>query len=941
VSLVPGSLVRARGRDWVLLPGSSDEFVLLRPLGGSEDEITGVYVPLEPIAPAVFSTPTEKDLGDHGSARLLHEAVRLSVRNSAGPFRSFGHLSFEPRPYQLVPLLMALRLDPVRLLIADDVGIGKTIEAALVARELLDRGEAQRLAVLCPPQLAEQWRDELRDKFALEAELVLTSTAARLERGLRIDESLFDRHQLVVVSTDFIKSDRRRDEFLRKAPDLVIVDEAHTCADSSGGRGQRHQRYRLVRGLADDPRRHLVLVTATPHSGNEDAFGALIGFLDTSFREMSDELGTEARQSERRRLARHLIQRRRGDIRHYLSADTPFPERETSEENYELTEKYRQLFVRALAYARETIQDPKIAGVHRQRVRWWSALALLRALGSSPAAAAETLRSRARTADLASAEDVDEAGRRTVLDLDESIEGADVVHGTDESENGSEQSPVRARLLALARDADKLRGRQDAKCIRGIELVRRLLEDGRRPIVFCRFIATAEYLKDALRAALGASVAVEAVTGTLPPAEREDRVAALAASEDQRVLIATDCLSEGINLQHGFDAVLHYDLSWNPTRHEQREGRVDRYEQPSPTVKTVIFYGRDNPIDGLVLDVLLRKHKRIRDRLGISVPVPIDSNAAVEAILEGLLLRRHPKERTDQLVLFEDVVMPERERLHKNWDSLADREKRSRTVFAQETIKVEEVTRELDKAARSIGSAVDVQRFVCDVITRAGGVVDARQTVRIDVREIPVAVRDVAQLTDRDTLQVRFGPPARRGVELLNRTSPVVEGLAAYVLESALDPQMAGPARRAGVIRTRGVTTRTTLLVLRVRYDVIAGRAPASRHDVAEESRIVSFTGPSTSPTWLDERHTLALLELSPDSNVSPEQSSEMLSRFAESRDELTEQLDRLASTFADELQESHRRVRADAGLARSTIVKAHTPVDVVGVFAYLPSARS
>ena len=131
---------------------------------------------------------------------MLRDAVRLGFRSSAGPFRSFARIAVEPRPYQLVPLLMALKLDPVRLLIADDVGIGKTIEAGLIARELLDRGEVERLAVLCPPQLAEQWQVELHDKFHIDAELVLPGTATRLERNCRVGQSLFDLHPFVIVS---------------------------------------------------------------------------------------------------------------------------------------------------------------------------------------------------------------------------------------------------------------------------------------------------------------------------------------------------------------------------------------------------------------------------------------------------------------------------------------------------------------------------------------------------------------------------------------------------------------------------------------------------------------------------------------------------------------------------------------------------------------------
>lgn len=352
-----GTLVKARGREWVVLPESSDEVLVLRPLGGSDDEIAGILAALEPVAPASFDLPDPNYIGDARSARLLRDALRLTFRSSAGPFRSFGRIAVEPRPYQLVPLLMALKLDPLRLLIADDVGIGKTVEALLVAREMLDQGDVQRLAVLCPPHLAEQWQAEMRDKFHLEAELVLSGTAARLERDLPFGTSIFERHPLTVVSTDYIKSDRRRDDFLRAAPELVIVDEAHTCTDASAGRGGRHQRFQLVSGLARDPDRHLLLVTATPHSGKEDAFRALVGFLDASFRELPDDLSSDEKARERRRLARHMVQRRRADIEHYLG-DTPFPKREVREETYSLTPEYRALFEKVLAYARETVADP-------------------------------------------------------------------------------------------------------------------------------------------------------------------------------------------------------------------------------------------------------------------------------------------------------------------------------------------------------------------------------------------------------------------------------------------------------------------------------------------------------------------------------------------------------------------------------------------------------
>lgn len=929
-----GTLVKARGREWVVLPESTDDLLVLRPLGGTDDEIAGILPALEEVMPATFDLPDPSDIGDARSARLLRDALRLTFRASAGPFRSFGRIAVEPRPYQLLPLLMALKLDPLRLLIADDVGIGKTVEALLVARELLDQGDVRRLAVLCPPHLAEQWQAEMRNKFHLDAELVLSGTAARLERDLPFGTSLFERHPITVVSTDYIKSDRRRDDFLRAAPELVIVDEAHTCTDASAGRGGRHQRYQLVSGLARDPERHLLLVTATPHSGKEDAFRALVGFLDPSFLELPDDLSGDERARERRRLARHMVQRRRGDIEHYL-ADTPFPKRETREDTYTLTPEYRALFEKVLAYARETVADPA-DGAHRQRVRWWAVLGLLRALASSPAAAAATLRNRARTADTVTPEEADEVGRRDVLDLtdDESAEGLDVIPGADPEEGDDPDRPNRRRLLAFAREADALAGAGDPKLAKGIELIKELVKDGYHPIVFCRFIPTAHYLADALRPKLK-GVAVEAVTGELPPAEREERVLALGEAE-KRVLVATDCLSEGINLQEHFDAVVHYDLSWNPTRHEQREGRVDRFGQSRSPVRVLTYFGADNRIDGIVLDVLLRKHKAIRDSLGISVPVPVDSNAVLEAIMEGLILRG----RDDQLSLFDAPdLASERDAFHGEWDRAADREKRSRTVFAQETISTDDVARELEASRAAIGWGEVVERFVRDALAAHGATLDGRDPLGLDLTETPRALRDQLGLGDQTALRASFELPVPDGVNYLSRTHPLIEGLAGYVVDSALDLQLAGVAKRAGAMRTKEVETRTTVLLVRIRHDVVTRRRGEDEYaQIAEESLALAFEGAPESAGWLGEEKAAPLLDATPDGNVAPEQAREFVTRVIDGIADLRPRLDELARERAAELRDAHERVRESARLNGVTFaVEPQLPVDVLGVYVLLP----
>ncbi len=946
MTFAPGALVRARGREWVVLPESAADLLVLRPLGGTDEEVAGVYLPLETVQPASFPPPSVASLGDHASCRLLRDAIRLGFRSSSGPFRSFAQLAVEPRPYQLVPLLMAMRQDVVRLLIADDVGIGKTIEAGLIARELLDRGEAKRLVVLCPPPLAEQWQQELSRKFHIETELVLASTAPRLERHCAVGQSLFELHKFVVVSTDFIKSDRRRDDFLRACPDLVIVDEAHTCAFDGGGGTGRHQRHQLLKGLAADPNRHLILVTATPHSGKETAFRSLLALLRPEFAALPETLAGAENEKQRRELAQYVVQRRRGDLKQYLDTTTPFPKREELEETYDLSPEYRALFKRVLSFARETVQNAQ-DGRHRQRIRWWAALGLLRSLASSPAAAAMTLRNRAEEDGTDSNESADEIGRRTIMDQegDEAVETVDVAPGSQTEEDGP-QSETRRQLLSMADEADALCGAKDEKLKRIVALLKKLvLEDDYHPIVFCRFIPTAAYLAEHLRKHLK-GVTIEAVTGELAPSEREQRVLQLAQSP-KRLLVATDCLSEGVNLQDHFDAVVHYDLAWNPTRHEQREGRVDRYGQNRATVRVLTYYGQDNHIDRIVLDVLLRKHKSIRTALGVSVPVPGAPSQVLEAVFQGLLAPRQEQldlfsNNPEQLSLFEEtVVFPQRHDIHQEWEAAAGREKLSQTVYAQGTIKVDEVARELDAVRRAIGSSTDVARFVTEALRAHGATVGGTNgTIEVGLKGAPLAIREA--IGDGKGFTARFELPVPEGVLHLQRTHPIVEHLASHVLTTALDTQVgAAIAQRCGVIETKAVSKRTTLLLVRLRFHILTKRGTEEWPLLAEDCLVLGFRGAPQTAEWLSQQDADALLAAIPSGNVNPDRARDFLRRVLDDAGmaAIKPQLKQMADTRGAELLDAHRRVR-EAAKAKGTShrIQAAGEPDLLGVFVLLPA---
>ena len=385
----PGELVRARGREWVVVEAHAA--LSLRPLTGSEAEIETILPELEvePVVCATFDAPHASRSGGREAAQLLRDALRLSLRRGAGPFRSAGRLNFAPRAYQLAPLMMALRQDTVRLLNADDVGVGKTIETGLILREFLDRGEIDRFTVLCPPHLVDQWTQELETKFSIPATPVTASAAARLERDLPYSTSIFEAYPYTVVSLDFIKSERRFFDFKRACPEMVVVDEAHSAVRR--GRS-RQRRYELVRSLADDRERHLILLTATPHSGDEEAFHNLLGLIDEAFAALP-ELAGDAQRNLREKLAAHFIQRRRSDIDAWREPGL-FPQHETSELKYRLTGDYEDFYGQILDYCAEIVLSAE--GDARQRLAFWGTLALMRCVGSSPAAAARALKTRAQ-----------------------------------------------------------------------------------------------------------------------------------------------------------------------------------------------------------------------------------------------------------------------------------------------------------------------------------------------------------------------------------------------------------------------------------------------------------------------------------------------------------------------------------------------------------------
>lgn len=950
--LQPGKLVSLRGREWVVLPSDDSNLLVVKPLGGSDDEIAGIYLPLKipgdtPVD-ACFEPPTSGDLGSISTARLLYDAARLAFRNGAGPFRALAKLSFRPRAYQIVPLVMALRQDTVRLLIADDVGVGKTIEALLIVRELMERRKIKRFAVVCLPHLCDQWQEEFRGKLGIEAVIIRSNTQARLDRQIQGDTSVYDYYPHQIISIDYIKSDIRRNVFIEQCPELVIVDEAHTCARPAGASKGQQQRYHLLSKIATKPGQHLAMLTATPHSGKQDEFHSLLGLLDPDFETLDLPNSTQA---ERRRLAKHFIQRKRADVEKWMGEDTPFPQRDAIEWPYDLSSEYAAFFEDVVEFARKLVVSDA-SGKNKKRVQYWTALGLLRGVMSSPGAGVKMLTTRLEKLSSAAREDTT-PDETTELDIENPIGDIDFgVEGDNAPTQVMEQSDwTEHQRRQLRKFAERLQGltdiEHDQKLFAASVVLEEWITQGFKPVVFCRYIETANYLGTYLAPVLRQKIPkldLQVVTSELPDDLRKQRIAEM-AGDCPRILIATDCLSEGINLQENFTAVLHYDLPWNPNRLEQREGRVDRFGQKASEVKVCLLYGSDNPIDGIVLDVLLRKVREIKKSTGINVPFPEDSQSIIDTITQALLLnpnrRIQKRSGPEQQLLFDYSEFGEaaeaKTNITRKIDEAAEREKISRSIFAQNAIKASEIEEDLKAVDEAIGDPHAVEEFITGTLATLFGVqvTTEKEGYGIVTGNLPPQLVDL--LPAGHLVKVSFESPTPEGYHYLGRNHRFVEQLCQLVMANTLARQDRRAAR-AAVIRTKQVKTKTTLLLFRCRN--VIEQSNGGHQIVAEEMLLWGWQGAPAEREFLNHEQSRQLLR---ESRASSNLTREARASFLENEISLLGNLDDEFNALAEEqskcLVAAHERFSALMNKERFQVVYPVLPMDLMGIYILLPEA--
>lgn len=348
------------------------------------------------------------------------------------------------------------------------------------------------------------------------------------------------------------------------------------------------------------------------------------------------------------------------------------------------------------------------------------------------------------------------------------------------------------------------------------------MKQGYNPVIFCRYIPTAKYLGELLIEEIQKvykKAQVLVITSEDPDEVRKQRIEEL-DQKRPRVMFATDCLSEGINLQDYFTAVLHYDLPWNPNRLEQREGRVDRFGQTHPEVKAYLLYGSDNPIDGVVLKVLLRKVREIKRSTGIAMPFPEDSKSIMDAVLHSVLLNPEQTKKTLQLGLdfgTSDPIRLGEIKATKAYDKAAEREKVSRSIFAQHSIKAKEIEKDLEQADQSIGDPKDVEFFVVSCVNDVLGaqIIEDKEGYQLFTTNLPPVLKST--LPEEEQIAVSFFSPTPEGYQYIGRNHIFVEQLCQFIMANSLAHDIRHGAARASIIKTDVVDIKTTILLFRVR----------------------------------------------------------------------------------------------------------------------------
>jgi len=727
---------------------------------------------------------------DGAMFRLASEARRLRQAHLADPFAAVDTSSIDPYPHQIDAVynrLLAQR--PLRFLLADDPGAGKTIMSGLLIRELVLRGDVARCLIVAPGSLVEQWQDELHEKFGLSFELMSRAAVEASRTG-----NPFTEKNLLIARVDQLS---RSEELMAKVEasdwDLVVVDEAHKMsAHRYGDELRRTKRFVLGEALRECTR-HLVLLTATPHNGKNEDFLAFMTLIDPErfAGRLRDGEGDGSSMPDVSDVMRRLVKE---NLRTF-EGKRLFPQRHAYSLNFELSEPEAGLYEAVTRYVSEGMnraarmreEGDKSRGI----IVGFALAGLQRRLASSPAAIYHSLRRRRDRLEEQAAQlrRLAASGKPVpVIDLPTGVKIADLEdfdfddYGDDEREDledividaataagtAEELEAEVAELKELVRLADEVRrSGVDTKWLELRDLLRSdnfaapafsgSLDIGSNPgdgsepvrklIVFSEHTDTLDYVAERIEAELGRPEAVVRIHGGIKRHDRRDIQDRFRVDPTVRVLVATDAAGEGVNLQVA-NMVVNYDLPWNPNRIEQRFGRVHRIGQQRPCHLWNLVAHETR--EGKVFERLFAKIEEQRGVYGDQV-YDVLGDAQINMSLRELLMRAIASDEDPAHVAWMDEVIEAD--IGRQMQDVLD--ERALVAGLADPAANDKIRRDMEIARARRLQPWFVESFFTEALRMYGGRITGREHGRFEITRVPAAVRAHAE-ADLGPVQDRY-----------------------------------------------------------------------------------------------------------------------------------------------------------------------------------------
>ena len=702
--------------------------------------------------------------GDGGSFRLVSEAHRIRLAHLFDPLLAVHTSLVEPLPHQITAVYSEmLTRQPLRFLLADDPGAGKTIMAGLFIRELLIRGDLQRCLIVCPGSLAVQWQDELYQKFDLHFEIL---TNDRMEAA-RTGNALAEIPRAIARLDQLSRNDDLKAKLAQTDWDLVVVDEAHKMSASFfGGEIRETKRYKLGK-LLSSLTRHFLLMTATPHNGKEEDFQLFLALLDSDRFEGRFRDGVHA--CDPSDLMRRLVKE---DLLKF-NGKPLFPERRAHTVQYQLSELESVLYQQVTDYVREEFNRAEaLINDGRKGTVGFALTILQRRLASSPEAIYQSLkRRRERLQRRLQEEEVRKRGMSAELDFGTTINPEDwdddfEDYSSQEREKTEEevvdQASAAQTIAELQAEIDQLselenlalRVKQSGKDRKWEELSK-LLQDRyippiggerggaggyrRKLVIFTEHRDTLNYLTQRIGTLLGRPEATVTIHGGMGREERKKAEEAFKQDVNVDVLIATDAAGEGINLQRAH-LMVNYDLPWNPNRLEQRFGRIHRIGQTE--VCHLWNLVAEETREGDVYLKLLQKLEVEQTALGGKIFDVLGKAIAGKELRELLIEAIRYGDRADVKAKLNQAVTErvERERLQ------ALLEERALARDSMDATKIQKIRESMERAEARKVQPYFIASFFLEAFQRLGGTIRQRESRRYEITHVPAVIRNRDQI---------------------------------------------------------------------------------------------------------------------------------------------------------------------------------------------------